>query len=219
MTITIHGVLRSRASRNAWLLEEMGLPFRLVPVIQHGRAGGPAAADIALTTRSPEFLAVNPNGQIPVFEEDGLLLTESLAINLHIVRRHGGPLAGRDAAEEAKITQWTLWSATEVEPHSIQILYHRVMWPEERRNPARAQDAVEALRAPIGVLDAALAESGHPVGGRFTVADIAIAETLRYAMPAAELFEAAPRVKAWLAACHARPAFRRMWEAREKEVA
>jgi glutathione S-transferase len=64
-----------------------------------------------------------------------------------------------------------------------------------------------------------LGASGYIVGGRFTVADINTAEVFRYAMPAPELFEAAPRVKAWLATCHARPAFKRMMAAREKEPA
>ena len=61
------------------------------------------------------------------------------------------------------------------------------------------------------MLDAALAKDGHLVGGRFTVADINVAEVVRYAQAAPELFDAAPRVKAWLAACQARPAFRKMW--------
>ncbi len=217
--ITIWGVYRSRALRNIWLCEEMGLPFRHVPVIQAGRAEGPAGAGIALNTRSPEFLKLNPNGQIPVFEDDGVRLTESLAINLFIGRKYGGPVGTDDLVESAKFAQWTLWSATEIEAHSIQVLYHRVMYPQERRNPARAQEAVEALRAPLAVLDAALAETGHTVGGRFTVADIAIAETIRYAMAAPELLEAAPRVKAWLATCHARPAWQKIWARREQEVA
>jgi len=57
------------------------------------------------------------------------------------------------------------------------------------------------------------------VGGRFTVADINVAEIVRYAQAAPELFEKAPRVKAWLAACQARPAFKRMWAERDKEPA
>jgi glutathione S-transferase len=51
------------------------------------------------------------------------------------------------------------------------------------------------------------------------VADINMAEVVRYAMPAPELFEAAPRVKAWLAAAHARPAFKKVWAKRETEPA
>ena len=61
--------------------------------------------------------------------------------------------------------------------------------------------------------------SGFLVGGRFTVADINVAEVMRYAMAAPELFSAAPRVKAWLEACHARPAFKAMMAKREQEPA
>ena len=68
------------------------------------------------------------------------------------------------------------------------------------------------------MLDQALAD-GLLVGGRFTVADINTAEVMRFAMAAPELFDAAPNVKAWLAACHARPAFKAMMAEREKEPA
>ena len=85
-------------------------------------------------------------------------------------------------------------------------------------DPRIADEAVEALRGPFSVLDRAVAD-GFLVGGRFTVADINVAEVVRYAQAAPELFEAAPRVKAWLAACQARPAFTKMWEARTKEPA
>ena len=84
---------------------------------------------------------------------------------------------------------------------------------------AIADAAVAALRGPIAVLDRALAKTGFLVGGRFTVADINAAEIVRYAQPAPELFEAAPHVKAWLTACQARPAFKKMWAERDKEPA
>ncbi|MDE8342756.1 MAG: glutathione binding-like protein, partial [Acidocella sp.] len=69
------------------------------------------------------------------------------------------------------------------------------------------------------VLDGALAKTGFLVGGRFTVADINVSEVVRYAMAAEELFEAAPAVRAWLQACHARPAFKQMMTEREAEPA
>jgi len=99
------------------------------------------------------------------------------------------------------------------------VLNHRQAKPPQERDDHAADAAIRALHTPIGVLEATLGASGYIVGGRFTVADINTAEVVRYAMPAPELFEAAPRVTAWLAACHARPAFKRMMTAREREPA
>ncbi|MCO6417192.1 glutathione S-transferase family protein [Siccirubricoccus sp. KC 17139] len=217
--LTIHGCYRSRASRNLWLAGEIGLEFRHVPVIQGYRLADPLAPGAPLNTRSPEFLRLNPNGRIPVLEDDGLVLFESLAINLYLARTYGGALGPRDPAEEAQMTQWSIWAVTEAEPHTIEVLYHLAAKPVAERDPARAAAAVAALAAPFAVLDQALAASGHLVGGRFTVADLNLAEVIRYAQPAPQLFEAAPRVRAWLAACQARPAFRAMMAAREQEPA
>ena len=213
--VTIYGVYRSRALRNIWLLEEIGVPFRHVPVLQNFRSG----AESTMHSRSPEYLRISPNGGIPAMEDDGLVLSESLAINLYLARKFGGPLAPADAREDGQALQWTLFAATEIEPRSIQVLYNRVQMPPEKRDEAKVTEAVEALRGPLAALDASLAETGFAVGGRFTVADINLAETIRYAMPAPEVLEAAPRVKAWLAACHARPAWAKIMARREVEPA
>jgi glutathione S-transferase len=217
--LKIYGVYRSRATRNIWLASELGLPFEHVPVIQSYRVSDPTAPGAPLHTRSPAFLAVNPNGHIPSIDDDGLILHESLGINLYLAKKHGGPLAPADVAEDGLMTTWSFWAGIEVEPHSIQVLYHRAAKPAAERKPEIADAAVEALRAPMAVLDKALATSGYVVGRRFTVADINVAEVVRYAMPAPELFEAAPRVKTWLAACHARPAFKAMMARRDAEPA
>ena len=213
--LTIYGVYRSRASRNIWLAEELGIPFKQVPVIQHYRTV-PAGM---LHTQSPEFLKVNPNGLIPSIDDDGLVLHESLAINLYLARKHGGALAAANVAEEGEIAMWSLWAATGVEPHAINVLYHRLGNPTGVKDPKVADAAVEALKGPFAVLDKALAKTGWLVGGRFTVADINVAEIVRYAQAAPELFDSAPRVKTWLAACQARPAFKKMWAARDAEPA
>jgi len=209
--LTIYGVYRSRASRNIWLANELGIPFKHVPVMQRYRLPDPPPADV-LHTKSPEFLKVNPNGHVPSIDDDGVVLHESLAINLYLARKHGGPLAPANVTEEGQVAMWSLWAATEVETNALNILYHRTS------NPKLANEAIEALRAPFAVLEGALAD-GHLVGGRFTVADINVAEVVRYALAAPELFEKAPKVKAWLAACQARPAFKTMWAEREKELA
>lgn len=217
--LTIYGCYRSRASRNIWLAMEAGTPFRVEPVIQADRLKDPGAADAPFHTRSPGFLKINPNGHIPMVDDEGVVLNESLAINLYLAKKHGGALGPKDIAEDGAMTSWTLWAAIEVETHSIQVLYNTVGKPPEQRDAALLKRSVEALRAPFAVLDQALAETGFVVGGRFTVADINLAEVFRYAQPVPELFEAAPRVKAWLAACQSRPAFKEMMATRDKEPA
>jgi glutathione S-transferase len=217
--LKIYGLYRSRATRPIWLCDELGVPFTLVPVIQTYRLADPNARDAPLHTKSPEFLAINPNGHVPSIDDGGLILHESLAINLYLAKKHGGPLAPANLVEDGLMTTWTAWALTEVEPQSIQVLYHRVTKPAAERDPKIANAAIEALKAPFAVLDKALAETGYVVGGRFTVADINIAECVRYAMAAPELFEANPNVKAWLARLHARPAFKAMMAKRDLEPA
>jgi glutathione S-transferase len=215
--LTIYGVYRSRAARNIWLANELGIPFRLAPVMQFYRLA-PAAAEGILNTKSPAYLKINPNGHVPSIDDDGLVLHESLAINLYLAKKHGGPLAPADPAEDGQMTMWALWAANELELNAVTVLTHRVARPPAERDPRLAQTAIDALRAPFAVLDQALA-AGYLVGARFTVADLNTAEVVRYAMGAPELFAAAPKVRAWLAACHARPAFKAMMAEREKEPA
>jgi glutathione S-transferase len=217
--IKIYGVYRSRASRNIWLCHELGLPFEHVPVMQAYRLADLDAPGAPLHTRSAAFLAVNPNGHIPSMEDNGLVLHESLAINLYLARKAGGPVSGQTISEEGEMAMWSLWAATEAEPHTIEILYHRIGKPPEERIAAKADAAVEALRAPFAVLNSALAKTGYLVGGRFTVADLNVAEVIRYAMPAPELFADAPHVAKWLEAAHARPAYGKMMAARNAEPA
>lgn len=209
--LTIYGVYRSRATRNIWLAGELGLPFKHVPVIQSGRA---ASAPGMMHSRSPEFLKINPNGHIPSIDDGGLVLHESLAINLYLARKHGGPLAPASIAEDGQMSMWSLWAVTEVEGHALKVMQNHAA------NPAVAKAGVEALRAPFAVLDRHLAANGGwLVGKRFTVAEINLAECVRFAQVATELFDSAPNVKTWLATCQARPAFKAMWAKRDAEPA
>jgi glutathione S-transferase len=218
--LKIYGVYRSRATRNIWLAMELGVPFEHVPIMQAYRLANPNAADAPVHTRSPEFLKVNPNGHIPSIDDDGFVLHESLAINLYLARKHGGPLAPADVKEDGLAAMWSLWVATEVETHALNVLYHMAAKPEAERDAKIAREAVEALKAPFAVLDKALAAGGgHLMGNRFTVTDINVAEVMRYAMPAKALFEANPNVQRWLAACQARPHFKAMMARREQEPA
>ena len=79
------------------------------------------------------------------------------------------------------------------------------------------QEALDVTRV---ALDKALAAGGGwLVGGRFTVADINVAEVIRYAQPATALIDAYPNIKAWIGACQARPAFKEMMAERDQEPA
>ena len=218
--LTLYGVYRSRATRNVWLMNELGLPFTHVPVIQGYRLADPAAPDAPLNTTSTAFLAINPAGQVPFIVDDGLVLSESLAINLYLAKKHGGPLAARDPGEEAQMMQWALFGATQIEQTALDIYYPyadgTVHTPD---GAARIAAAAEKLARPVATLNAHLAATGHVVGGRFTVADINMAEIIRYASAHQPLMQANPLVTGWLAACQTRPAFQQMWAARTAEPA
>ncbi|MFK0275164.1 glutathione S-transferase family protein [Ensifer sp. NPDC090286] len=218
--LTIYGVYRSRASRNYWMARELGIPFQSVPVIQARRVADPLAADAPINTKSPAFLAVNPMGLIPAIEDDGVVLTESLANNLYLARKHGGPLAPADIAEEGLVGNWTMWGATEVEPHAVEIIltydYGTENTDEGKATIARC---VTSLNKVFARMESHLDGRDYLVGDRFTVADLNLAEVFRYAMSQTQLFEKHPRVSAWLARCHARPAFKAMMEERLKELA
>lgn len=218
--ITLYGVYRSRASRPLWLLAELGLPFKHVPVIQAYRLPDPKAPDAPEHTASASFLAVNPLGQIPAYTEDGLVLTESLAITLHIARAHGGALGPQNHAESALMEQWSLFAATSVETPALEILYI-IGDGGDQTTEGQANIAINAekLRRPLTRLQAHLASHDCLVGDRFTAADINVAEVVRYAQSHPTLLGEFPAVKAWMDRCQSRPAFKAMWAARTNEPA
>lgn len=214
----LYGVVRSRATRPLWVLLETGLPFDHVPVIQSYRLPDPQAPGAPLNTASAAFLAVNPMGQVPALVDGDLVLTESLACALHVARRGGTSVAPADGAEDALMQNWAFFIAASVEPAAMDILYPLMdgiaTTPEGQARMARG---VEALARPLARIEGHLAAQDWLVGGRFTVADICLAEALRYAQghpPALAPFEA---VRGWLARCQARPAFVQMMERRAAE--
>jgi glutathione S-transferase len=216
----LYGVYRSRATRNIWLANELGVPFEHIPVIQAYRLSDPLSPDAPINTRSPEFLKVAPSGQIPVLIDGDVVISQSLAINLYLARKHGGPLAPDGPAEVGRTAQWTLWAATEVETPAITVLYNRVGKPPEERDEAAALAAIEALKPRCAVLDEHLARTGeYLVGGRFTVCDVNVAEVMRYAQAAPELMAPYRHVVAWLDRCQSRPAFKAMMARRAQEPA
>ena len=195
--ITLYGTPVSRAGRCLWMLEETGVPFENVPT---SFTGG---------SRTPEFLRLNPNGRIPVLDDEGTIVWESMAINLHLADRYGRDLAPRDAAERAHMVQWSFWAMTEIEPGLIDAFLHRAMLPAAQRKPEVAAAGEAKLARPLAVLDAELAGRSWLVGDRFTVADLNVASVLLIA-PVAQIDLAKyPHVQRWFSACTARPAGQR----------
>ena len=217
---TLYGVFRSRASRPIWLLYELDEAFDHVPVIQAYRLPQASAPDAPLNTASPAFLQVNPMGQVPAYVEGDLVLTESLSITNHIARTRGGLLGPQTPAEHALIDQWTLFAVAALEAPSLELL--QISGSGGDKTPegqAAIAIAAEKLRRPLKRLEAHLSAHSHLVDDRFTVADLNLAETLRYAQGHPTLLGEFPAVKSWLEKCQAREAFKKMWAARMAEPA
>ncbi len=195
MSLTLYGVAASRAARPLWMLEELAAPYDHVNT--HYLGG---------ESRQPDFLALNPNGRIPVLVDGDVVVWESMAINLYLARRFGGPLAAADLAEEAGLLRWSFWAMTECEKDALAILFHRFALPPEQRKPALADAAEKALARPYGVLEQALEGHEYLVGDRFTVADLNVAAVLSWAAGAPQLGASHPGVRDWLRRCLGRPA-------------
>jgi glutathione S-transferase len=198
MTLRIYGVARSRAFRTLWMATELGLDYERIKV------------DFATgDTRRPEHLALNPNGHIPVIDDDGFILWESMAINLYLAKKYGrdGFYPSR-LADEARAWQWSFWGMTEVERPVLTALFNRAILPEKERDPTAADAAEKTLAQPLKVLDGALGGSSYLLGERFTVADLNVASILAWARPAQIDFAPFPKVAEWSRNCAERPAAR-----------
>ncbi|WP_313555067.1 glutathione S-transferase family protein [Agrobacterium cavarae] len=218
--LTIYGVYRSRATRTLWLAGELDIAFDHVPVIQARRLADPMAADAPLNTLTPSYLAINPMGTIPCIDDDGMVLYESMAINLYLARKYGTSVAPNDAAEDAHMLQWSFFAATEIETTALKISSTFAEGlADSETGKAVIEVAARMLRRPFRVLEQHLADKDYLVGDRFTVADLNAAEVVRYAQAHEPLFDAHPAVKAWLERCQSRPAFKAMWDARAAEPA
>jgi glutathione S-transferase len=185
-----------RDLRVRWALEEAGLAYRTRLL----RAGEQDTA---------EYRALQPFGQVPVFEEDGMSLFESGAIVLHIAQRSEA-LLPKDAAGRARAAQWLIAALNSIEPHimtlaMLDVFYAGEEWAKLREPSARAF----ALRR-LEALGKALGDTPYLDGERFTAGDLMMATVLRI-MP--ELLAGEPKLAAYLARCIERPAFGRALDA------
>jgi glutathione S-transferase len=198
MALKIYGVARSRAFRTLWMAKELGIDYEHVKV------------DFATgETRTLEHLALNPNGHVPVIDDDGFILWESMAINLYLAKKFGaGGLYPSRLQDEARAWQWSFWGMTELERPVLTALFNRAILPESQRDAAAADAAEKALAQPFVVLQGMLSGSPYLLGDQFTVADLNVASILAWARPAQIDFSAVPKVAEWLRVCAERPAAR-----------
>lgn len=209
MSLTIYGIPASRAVRPLWAATELGLDFDHVKLAYQG--GG---------TRTPEFLAINPNGHVPAVvdarPEGDVVLWESMACALYIARHHG-PADGVSITpatprEDAEALRWSFWAVTETEADALTVLMHRMVMPEERRKPEMAAAAERRLAVPLRVIEQHLqkqkdAGQAHLAAARFTVADLCVASVLNWARPSQALMAAHPLTHDWILRCMARAAY------------
>jgi glutathione S-transferase len=212
MTVRIHGIVKSRALRPLWAAEELGMAYE--QVVQPYQDGA---------TRTPDFLALNPNGHIPVLvdqrPEGEVVGWESMACALYLARQHGrgdgSDIAPADAMEDAEALRWSFWTVNELEKDALTVLMHRLAMPAAQRRPELADVAERRLAVPLRVLEDALQRRqaqghAHLAGPRFTVADLCVASVAHWLRPADGLLARHPHAKDWLHRCMARPAYRRL---------
>ena len=159
--ITLYGGAASRASRSLLALEELGLNYVHVPLRPWA---DPADA--------LELARINPNVRVPVLDDDGLIVFESMAINLYLADRYGRvPLWPLDPHERAHVYQWSVWSQTEIDVRAR----HNARFSGD----AQAKHRAEAERlAALTILDRAIAGRAYLLGTAFTLADVNVASTL-----------------------------------------
>jgi len=184
-----------RDLRVRWALEEAGLSYR-TRLLEMGDQD------------RPEYRAMQPFGQVPIFDEDGQVLFESGAIVLHIGERSEA-LLPKDSGARARATQWLIAALNSIEPHIMNVavldLFHAGQEWAKLRRPGAVEFAQRRLRS----LAQALGDKPHLDGERFTAGDLLMTTVLRI-MP--ELI-VDPRLTAYVERCTARPAFKRALDA------
>ncbi len=196
--IKIYGTSMSRANRALWALEELGLQYEHVPIVPQ------------TDTRKPEYLKVNPNGHVPAIDDNGTIVWESMAVNLYLAEKYGkSPFWPATVEGRAHAYQWSFWGMTECEPHLIAIFMHKMRLPAEQRKPELVQSSIEALKAPLKVLDDHVKSREYLLGKDFTIADLNVASVLSMAPMIGIDFSAVPAAKAWLDRCVARESLKR----------
>jgi len=174
-------------------LEQLQVPYRWVEV--DSTKGG---------TRTPEYLAMNPNGKVPTLQlEDGSFLPESNAILWYLAE--GTPLAPADRVTRARALQWMFFEQYSHEPYIAVarfILYY--LPPDSPRRAELARLRERGAQA-LGVMETQLAKAPFFAGGRYSVADIALYAYTHCAADGGFDLAPYPSIRAWLERVRAQP--------------
>ncbi len=181
-----------------WLIGELGLEHRQID------AGGPFGG-----LDDPDFLRRNPNGRVPVIEDDRTVVWESHSILRYLAARHApGSLWPEDTADRSHADRWTDWALGTLQPAFMDLFRGYYRTPEDQRNWTAIRDAQDRAGRLYQRLDRHLAYRPFLAGDALTIADIP-AGTLLFRYFALDLDRPAlPNVEAWYRRLEERPAYR-----------
>jgi glutathione S-transferase len=198
--LRLYGSARSRGVRTLWMLGELGLEYDHKDYV-------PRSAE----TKTPEYRALNPNGAVPTIDDDGFVLSESMAINLYLAKK-AGKLYPTDAKAEALTWQWCFWEVDRLDRQLTTYANNAFVLPEAQRNAALAKSTWEEIAAALDVLESALGKGEWLAGSAFSVADLNVASAMVRVVATPPIGSAVAKwakVHAWLHRCWDRPAARR----------
>jgi glutathione S-transferase len=184
----------TRSLRPRWVLQELEVPFKAVPV------------DLTKSEqRTPAFLGINPAGQVPVLVDGDLVLTESVAISLYLAEKYPDKhLLPADMTGRADVYKWLLFATTALEQPLWRISKHTMLYPEKKRLAAEVDLAREDFVAIAGVAEKHLSTREYLVGRSVTVADFVLAYTLDWANEVG-LLTTFPYLRAYMERMYLRP--------------
>lgn len=183
-----------RDLRVRWALEEAGLPYR-TRLLEQGDQD------------KPEYRALQPFGQVPILEEDGLVLFETGAIVLHIGERSEA-LLPKDPAARSRATQWLIAALNSVEPFIMNVVAIDLFYVNEEWAKLRRPGAVEFTKRRLSGLSKALGDKPYLDGDRFTAGDLMMTTVLRI-LKHTDIVTSDKRLAAYIERCTARLAFQR----------
>jgi glutathione S-transferase len=195
MALKIYGSPQSRTLRVLWMAAELGLEPELIPL---------AWDDPAL--KAPGFLAINPAGRVPVIDDDGFRLSESLAICLYLAKKAGSPLYPATLEGEAATWSWTLWAMFDLEAPLDNMRRHSLLLSEPEREPAVIAEALRRVGPALELLEGTLQGRRWLAGEAFGMADFNVACVLSPSRTAMLDLGRHPAVGDWLERCRSRPA-------------